>query len=559
MPHRPVALLLAIATAGFAAEPAPIPLGDRETVVIYGDSITEQNLYAAYIESFLITRFPGKDLRIYNFGWGGDTAAGGNNRFARDVAPVKPTLVTVDYGMNDGRYTSQPDQAIREGYLAAQRELAATIKAAGARQILLTTSPIDGDRRNDKDAYNESLALMADGVLALGAELGVPTADIFHPMRELQARVKAADPRFCMIPDSVHPDPVGHLVMAYQVLRRLDAPRAVGSIVIGGGKGEAGGGAALSGFRATADGMEFDLSLAFLPCPVPAGARPALAFLPFQQDLNRLSLTVAGLKAETTYTLACGPREIAAFTGAQLAAGVDLALLDAAPWTEAANRVWELGQRRWQYHYDAWRKIGLGGDPALRDLPGNEDFRKAETAYVDAIGAAMRAAAKPASWHLSLGRSSRIAFDAIEVTEPEAYAGDFAKVYAAESDPAQVSWRSVPLAGGALDFIQVFGAKDNCVVHARLVLEADRDCALRLAMGSDDGLCVAVNGKRIFAHDIYRGVKPGEDLAEVPLVKGRNVLVFRVNQGGGGFGLAVDARILGDAQVAQVAQVAPKR
>ena len=70
------------ATARFA----PVRIGDEETIVFYGDSITEQNLYTAYLETFLLSRFPGKKLATFNFGWGGDTASGGNKRFARDVA-----------------------------------------------------------------------------------------------------------------------------------------------------------------------------------------------------------------------------------------------------------------------------------------------------------------------------------------------------------------------------------------------------------------------------------------------------------------------------------------
>ena len=37
-----------------------------------------------------------------------------------------------------------------------------------------------------------------------------------------------------MIPDTVHPDAVGHLVMAYLAMRQIDAPRSVGEIVVDG-------------------------------------------------------------------------------------------------------------------------------------------------------------------------------------------------------------------------------------------------------------------------------------------------------------------------------------
>ena len=77
---------LLFAAAVGPASPAPVPIGDRETIVFYGDSITEQNLYTAYLETFLLSRFPNKDLAVFNLGWSGDTASGGNKRFARDVA-----------------------------------------------------------------------------------------------------------------------------------------------------------------------------------------------------------------------------------------------------------------------------------------------------------------------------------------------------------------------------------------------------------------------------------------------------------------------------------------
>lgn len=467
------------------------------------------------------------------------------------MLPVKPTLVTVDYGMNDGRYTSGPDQTVREGYLAAQRQLAATIKAAGARQILLTTSPIDPDRRKDKDAYNEALALMADGVLALGVELGVPTADIFHPMRAVQLQAKATNPAFTFIPDSVHPDAVGHLVMAYQVLRHLDAPKSVGVIAISDGKAQTSGGASVANLTSTDGNLEFDLTLAFLPSPVPAAARPALALVPFQQELNSLTFSVAGLDPAGSYSLVSGGKESSSFTGAQLAAGVDIALLDGTPWAIAGNRLWDIGQKRWQRHYDTWRKVGLTTDPFIRSLPAFTAFCAASAEYTKALATAMRETANPGTWRCTLGRSREVIISSLELAPPIPSSGDFTTRYQPETEPAAVAWKPVPFAG-VLDFVQTFGQMENCVVYARLVLEADKDCALTLSMGSDDGLVVVANGAQVFANNVFRGVKPGEDSATANLLKGRNTLLFRVSQGSGGYGLALAAKVVGDAKVIQV-------
>ena len=217
------------------ARTALLRLRDEETIVFYGDSITEQNLYSAYLETFLVSRFPAKKLAAYNFGWSGDTASGGNKRFARDVAGVKPSLVFVNFGMNDGGYKAYDEPTYRS-YLAAQQALADTIRNSGARQVLFTTSPIDDVLRGDRGVYNETLSRMAQGVIALGAERQLPVIDLLHPMLEIQRLAKQKEPGYTMIPDTVHPDPAGHLVMAYLAMRQIDAPRTVGEIVIEGGQ-----------------------------------------------------------------------------------------------------------------------------------------------------------------------------------------------------------------------------------------------------------------------------------------------------------------------------------
>ena len=126
-------LVLCAAGVRAADAPAPVALEDEETVVFYGDSITEQNLYPAYLETFFASRFPSKTIASFNMGWSGDTARGGNQRFDRDVAPIEPTLVFVNFGMNDGGYKPF-QQGVYDSYLASQKELAGRIGKIGARE-----------------------------------------------------------------------------------------------------------------------------------------------------------------------------------------------------------------------------------------------------------------------------------------------------------------------------------------------------------------------------------------------------------------------------------------
>ena len=125
----------------------------------------------------------------------------------------------------------------------------------------------------------------------LAAERGLPLIDLFHPMLDVQRRAQEKDRAFTMIPDAIHPSAVGHLVMAYAALRRIDVPREVADIVVNGESVRARG-ATVVGVAAADGGVQFELTLPFLPFYVPRDARPALALVPLQEELNRFGLSL---------------------------------------------------------------------------------------------------------------------------------------------------------------------------------------------------------------------------------------------------------------------------
>jgi hypothetical protein len=124
---------------------------------------------------------------------------------------------------------------------------------------------------------------------------------------------------------------------------------------------------------------------------------------------------------------------------------------------------------------------------------------------------------------------------------------------APETSPASVAWKTVPFADGRIDLGAQYSGAYDVVAYARLVLQADRATTLHLSLGSDDGLAVFLGGQRVFAHDVLRGLKRGEDEVELPLAAGRNEILFKVTQAGGDFGLAVDGRVRGLGKVEPVA------
>ena len=74
---------------------------DGERVCFIGDSITHAGTYHSYIYLYYLTRFPDRNIRMWNKGVSGNTAKSVLDRFATDIATVKPTVSTLMLGMND--------------------------------------------------------------------------------------------------------------------------------------------------------------------------------------------------------------------------------------------------------------------------------------------------------------------------------------------------------------------------------------------------------------------------------------------------------------------------
>jgi hypothetical protein len=130
--------------------------GDR--MAICGDSITEQKNYSVVIEEYLTMCKPAANLTTAQFGWGGETTWGFAPRMASDVLWFKPTIASVNYGMNDGGYGPVQETRLND-YRAKTADIIKQFKAAGVRTIIITgPGAVDSDafRKNPKAAevYN---------------------------------------------------------------------------------------------------------------------------------------------------------------------------------------------------------------------------------------------------------------------------------------------------------------------------------------------------------------------------------------------------------------------
>ena len=375
------AMALAVLTRPAAAADFPIHDGDR--VVLLGDSITEQRLYTTVIETYTLSRFPQWKLSFRNIGWGGDTARGGLGRAARDMLPLKPTFVTIDFGMNDHGYRAH-DEGIYKGYIEKQTQLVALLKANHARVALLTPQPIEEKRPDpDKDAKNGSLRKMSDGLREIAAKENVLFADQFDPYMAVMLTARQANPTaFIGGGDAVHPGPVGHTVMGWAILKALGAPAAVSEVELtAAGKLVASSGCQVTEVKAEAGSLSFIRKDETLPMPFSLQNEAATKLIPVLADLSRYELKISGLTA-AKYQLLIDDKPVAVFTAQELATGCNLTLT-AGPITEQARQLWATVLAKNNAFYKRWRDVQLYVPADWSKWPGFEDARTKELAKLD--------------------------------------------------------------------------------------------------------------------------------------------------------------------------------
>ena len=84
------------------------------------------------------------------------------------------------------------------------------------------------------------------------------------------------------------------------------------------------------------------------------------------------------------------------------------------------------------------------------------------------------------------------------------------------------------------DYLQREGRTLEAVVHLGAISSPNERDAV-LALGSDDGVVVWLDGKRAHTNLVPRGYSSREDRVPIRLKAGRNALLLKITQGGGGW------------------------
>ena len=251
MPRHTLILFVSLAAlqlASVQARAANFSLKEGDIWVLAGDSLTAQHLHSNYFEAFCFARNPNLKFAFRNSGYGGDDISKTLARFDYDIAGWKPTVVSVELGMNDHHGTPT------DKFVANMGTMVERIRSIKARPVILSASPINNGHTMAYLGGNKPLHEYAAALKNFSAKEQIPYADQFHALIDIWAMNKAS-----MQGDVVHPGPPGQLMMAAALLKELGADGFVSSLVLDAtGKVVESKGCQADAIKADAGQLEFD-------------------------------------------------------------------------------------------------------------------------------------------------------------------------------------------------------------------------------------------------------------------------------------------------------------
>lgn len=317
-------LLLSLVLAGAPATPV---LQDGDRVVFLGDSITVLHTWTRLVELAVRLRHPEWKLTFVNAGVGGNTVVDALERLEVDVLSHEPTVVFVNFGMNDASFPEgSPDWAFEKNMVALLDRLAA---AKVRRVVWLDPTPYDTSVGAGNAFNRRRVARLAELV-----EFTKKTAEerklVRVPVNDAVTRAitawKNAKRLENLIPDRIHPGVTLHGVMAAEVLAAMNFPVGPASVQAKWSDGAV----TLPGREAPVswDGeatLTLDLAGLVTPLPfvLPLGDARLLDSKPLV-SLGSFTFALKGLAPKRKYLVKAGTLEVGRFSGAQLANGVEV-------------------------------------------------------------------------------------------------------------------------------------------------------------------------------------------------------------------------------------------
>ena len=373
---RKIFVLLMMVFSVIMLSAGSYPVKPGEKIIFFGDSITHDGRYIALLQLILDSRgISGSD--VMNAGISGQTTAGGLRRIKHDVIDRKPDRVFILFGMNDigrgvvYRVDSPENIKQRERRLATftvnSKKIIDTLKAAGITPVLMTPTAYDQYQKDGKsDRCNEpGLSDIAQIVRTLAKDEKLDLIELHPVMTDVLK--KYPELRFCGR-DLVHPSAPGHALMAALIAEQLGLAVPIAELTIAADGKVKSRFADISNLQITPEKISFRYAPERLAVNLAKQFSDVEKVYPFSEKFNREILKVTGL-ASGSYTISADGKKLGAFTAADLAKGINLAVLDTPNKKRAENAM----KTAMQIYYCNYTLRGL---EQCRQIAFNSKFYK---------------------------------------------------------------------------------------------------------------------------------------------------------------------------------------
>lgn len=307
-----------------SANPEPV-FRDHDRVVFLGDSITVLHTWTRLVELSVRLRHPEWSVTFINAGIGGNTVEDALERLDVDVLAQQPTVVFVNFGMNDASFPEGSSGAAFEKNMTTLLDRLA--KAKVRRVVWLDTTPYDTSV-GAGNAFNRRrvarITELVEFAKTLGAERELPVVPVNDAVTRAITAWKAGKRSENLMPDRIHPGPTLHGVMAAEVLSTVGFDVTPARVKVSVRDGAAFVEGCDAGVPLVDGRWELELSSVKAPLPFVASADAKLLDSKALLSLGALTVSIVGLPPKQRYLVRAGTLEVGRFTGAQLSAGVDM-------------------------------------------------------------------------------------------------------------------------------------------------------------------------------------------------------------------------------------------
>lgn len=155
-------------------------LKDGQTIVFFGDSITEAGGYIEILRKRLAAERPGADVTLVNRGHGGYRVPMIQPLLQKEVLDMDPALVVIYIGINDVWHQTSGRGTSKEDFEAGLRDMITRSHDAGVKVVLCSPSII-GEFPRGSNPLDEDLDAYAAISKKVAGELGATYCDLRGP------------------------------------------------------------------------------------------------------------------------------------------------------------------------------------------------------------------------------------------------------------------------------------------------------------------------------------------------------------------------------------------